>query len=53
MVGQLQGEGAGEVLDGTDLLENLAETLVEKPLERFVLNCQEVGKGEYFGDLSK
>jgi hypothetical protein len=53
VVGQLQGKGAGEVLDGTDLLEYLTEALVEEPLEGFVLNRQEIGKGEYFGDLSK
>jgi hypothetical protein len=53
VVGQLEGERAGEVLDGADLFEDLAETLVEEPLERFVLNCEEVGKGKDFGDFSK
>jgi hypothetical protein len=53
MVGQLQGEGAGEVLDRTDLLEDLAEALVEEPLKRFVLDCEEVGKGKDFRDLAK
>jgi hypothetical protein len=53
VVGQLEGERAGEVLDGADLFEDLAETLVEEPLERFVLDCEEVGEGKYFGDFSK
>jgi hypothetical protein len=53
MVGQLERERAGEVLDGADLFEDLAEALVEEPLEGFVLDCEEVGKGKYFGDFSK
>ncbi len=53
MVGQLEGEGAGEVLDRADLLEDLAKALVEEPLEGLVLDCQEIGEGKDFGDLSK
>jgi hypothetical protein len=43
VIRELEGERAGEVLDGTYLVEDLAETLVEEPLERFVLYCQEIG----------
>jgi hypothetical protein len=51
MIGQFQGQRAGEVLDGTDLFEDLTEALVEEPTERLMLYCEEIGKGENFGDL--
>jgi hypothetical protein len=43
MVGELQGEGPGEVLDRADLVEDLAKALIEEPLERLVLYGEKVG----------
>ncbi len=37
MIGQLQRQGAGEVLDRGDLFEDLLQSLIEKPLEGVVL----------------
>ena len=51
VVGELEGEGPGEVLDGRDFLEDLTQAPLQEPAERVVLDGQEVGEREDFGDL--
>ena len=48
---QLELQGLGEVLDGRDVGEGLLQALVEKPLEGFTLDRDEVGKLERFLDV--
>jgi hypothetical protein len=50
VVGELELELAGEVLDGRDVAQDLGDALVEEPLERFPLDGDEIGKLE---DLPK
>ncbi len=50
VVGELELELAGEVLDRRDVAQDLGDTLVQEPLERFPLDGDEIGKLE---DLPK
>jgi hypothetical protein len=50
VVGELELELAGEVLDRRDVAQDLGDTLVEEPLERFPLDGDEIRKLE---DLPK
>ena len=43
VIGEFEGEGPGEVLDGRDFLEDLPQAPLQEPAERVVLNRQEVG----------
>jgi hypothetical protein len=49
VIGQLEGEGTGEVFDRGDLFEDLFEAALEEPRERVVLNGEKVGEGQDFG----
>jgi hypothetical protein len=51
MIGELEGEGTGEVLDRAYLFEDLTETFVEEPLKRLVLDSQQIGERQDLGDL--
>ena len=44
---------AGEVFDGADLVEGLAETVGDQPLEGLSLDGDEIGDGEDLGDLAE
>ena len=41
---------AGEVLDGADLVEQLAQTVVDEPAERLQLEFDQIGDRQDFGD---
>src|SRR6266540_3507287 len=43
---ELDGQGAGVVLDRRDVVDRLAKTLVQEPLERGLLDVDQIGKVE-------
>jgi len=52
VIRQLERQRPREVLDGADLFEDLFEPLVEEPLEGFVLDGEQVGRGRISGILA-
>ena len=53
VVGQLELELAGEVLDRRDVGEDLGDTLLEEPLERLALDRDQVGELEHLAELGE
>ena len=53
VVGQLELELAGEVLDRRDVGEDLRHTLFEEPLEGHALHRDQIGQLEHFVELGK
>ena len=53
VVGQLELELAGEVLDRRDVGEDLGDTLFEEPLEGHALHRDQIGQLEHFVQLGK
>ena len=51
VIAEIKTEGTGEVLYRRQPLEDLAQSLFEKPLERFFLDRDQVGQVQNFGDL--
>jgi hypothetical protein len=49
VVGELELEGAGEVLDGGDVGEDLGDPLLDEPLEGLALDGDEVGQLQDLG----
>ncbi len=43
MIGQLEGQRTGEILDRRDLGEDLLETPLQEPGERLMLDGEEIG----------
>jgi hypothetical protein len=50
---ELQAQLAGEVFDGTDVLEGFAETVLQEPLERVALDGNEIGEGQDLFQIGK
>ena len=50
---ELDGEVAGEVFDGRDVVEGLAQSLIEEPLETVALKRDKIGDIEDFRDLGE
>ena len=46
VLAELDGEGAGVVLDGRDVVDRLAQPLLQEPLERGLLDVDQVGEVE-------
>src|SRR3954447_22394791 len=53
VVGELDGERAGVVLDRRDVVDRLAEAVVQEPLERGLLDVDQVGEVEDVFDTGK
>ena len=53
VVAELDGEGSGVVLDRRDVVDRLPEAFVQEPLERGLLDIDEVGEVEDVLDLGK
>src|SRR5205807_5316926 len=50
-IGQLQLQGAGEVLDGRDVGKGLSNALLEEPLERITLHGHQIRQRHDFTEL--
>ena len=53
MLAELDGEVAGEVLDRGDVVEGLAQPLIEEPLETVPLERDKIGYLEDLRDLGE